>query len=61
MDSHCWAGGEEGMVEHGQASPKVAPETCVLQVVQTGARPSIRRVHNVVTGTTGTEFICVAG
>ena len=61
MVSQGWAGGEEGIDLQGQASPKGVPAIEVREDGQMGARPSMRTVHKVGSGTIGTEDARVAG
>ena len=61
MVSHGKAGGECGIEEHGQASPRFTPSICVRVAGQTQERPFIRTVQSVGTVTTGTEAAWVVG
>lgn len=61
MVSHGLAGGDLGIEERGQASPRGMESTWVREGGHMGARPSIRTCQRVVRGTTGTDDIDVAG
>jgi len=59
--SHGSAGGERGIDEHGQASPRDIPSILVRVEGQIVERPSTRTAQTVGRGTTGTEEACVEG
>lgn len=59
--SHGCAGGAVGSVVQGHASPRGKPLIWVLEMDHIDAKPSVSTDHSVVIGTTGTEFIWVAG
>ena len=61
MFSHCWAGGDAGIVEQGQASPRGSPAMLVLVAGQILDKPSISTDHSVGSGTIGTDDACVVG
>ena len=61
MFSHASFGGDCGIEEQGQASPREVPSTTVLVDGQMLERPSMRTDHSVGRGTTGTEDACVLG
>lgn len=61
MFSHDCAGGEAGIVVHGQASPRDTPSTIVLVAGQMLDSPSMSTDHNVGSGMIGTELACVVG
>jgi len=58
MVSH---GGEAGMLERGQASPRGVPSIAVRDEGQIGARPSIRTCQRVGRITMGIEEAWVVG
>jgi hypothetical protein len=54
-------GGEEGMVDKGQASPRGVPSIAVREEGQMGARPSMRTCQRVGRMTIGMEEAWVVG
>ena len=61
MFSHGCAGGLEGIEEHGQASPRGMPFTCVRVAGQISDSPSIKTNQSVGRGTIGADAACVVG
>ena len=61
MLSHGCAGGLDGIEEHGQASPRDTPFTCVRVAGHMLESPSINTDHSVDRDMTGTEEIVVVG
>ena len=59
--SHGSIGGEEGIEEHGQASPREIPTICVRESGQIEDRPSITTDHRVGMVMIGTELARVDG
>ena len=61
MVSHGWPGGDEGIEEHGHASPIATPSICVREFGQILARPLIKTAHRVGIVIIGTEEAWVDG
>ena len=61
MVSHNCAGGDLGIVVHGQASPRGMPSIDVREAGQIEDRPSMRTDQSVAMDTTGTDDACVVG
>lgn len=61
MPSQGWLVADIGSVERGHASPREVLSSTVREAGQTGAKPSMRSVQKVGSGTIGIEDAWVEG